>query len=119
MKFKLKRALGFQADGGITPTDAEIERLVRLLREAMGGGVYEDFAAGLREIVLHREMVIQKSFLASINLVGASLPMRPNGAIRGRNAGGSRRRRLKPPFATYLRPTSSNYRTFPFISSHI
>lgn len=69
MKFKLKRALGFQADGGITPTDAEIERLVRLLREAMGGGVYEDFAAGLREIVLHRD-VIQKSFLASINLVG-------------------------------------------------
>jgi hypothetical protein len=69
MKFKLKRSLGYQRNGSSAPTDAEIERLVRLLRESMGGGVYEDFAATLRAIVLHRGD-IQKSFLASINLVG-------------------------------------------------
>jgi hypothetical protein len=68
MKFKLKRSLGFQ-DNAPSPTDLEIESLVRLLREAMGGGVYEDFAATLRAIVLHRDE-IQKSFLASIKLVG-------------------------------------------------
>jgi hypothetical protein len=69
MKFKLKRSLGYQSNGGITPTDLEIKRLVGLLRESMSGGVYEDFKAGLREIVLHRNE-IQKSFVASINLIG-------------------------------------------------
>ena len=69
MKFKLKRYLGYQSNGGSSPTDAEVERLVRLLREAMGGGVFDDFTAALSEMVQHRDE-IQKSFLASINLVG-------------------------------------------------
>jgi hypothetical protein len=69
MIFKLKRALDYQGNSGSAPTAAEIVRLVGLLREAMGGGVYDDFTAALREIVEHRDE-IQKSFLASINLVG-------------------------------------------------
>ncbi len=69
MMFKLKRALDYQGNGGSTPTAAEIVRLVGLLREAMGGGVYDDFTAALSEIVQHSDE-IQKSFLASINLVG-------------------------------------------------
>lgn len=69
MMFKLKRALEYQSNGGSSPTAAEIERLVGLLREAMGGGVYDDFTAALSEMVQHRDE-IQKSFLASINLVG-------------------------------------------------